>query len=80
MPRRRRFSFAFTEHRPHRMMMSSSKPSRFKASEASRELRTDDLCSPRELAQIAYDVGVQLGAGSLRSRPDHGAYPRSSAN
>ena len=31
-----------------------------------RELRIDDLRSPRELAQIAYDVGVQLGAGSLK--------------
>jgi hypothetical protein len=31
-----------------------------------RELRIDDLRSARELAQIAYDVGVQLGAGSLR--------------
>lgn len=31
-----------------------------------RELRVDDLRSPRELAQVAYDVGVQLGAGSLR--------------
>jgi hypothetical protein len=31
-----------------------------------RELRVDDLRSPRELAQIAYDVGVQLGAGSLK--------------
>jgi hypothetical protein len=31
-----------------------------------RELHVDDLRSPRELAQIAYDVGVQLGAGSLK--------------
>jgi hypothetical protein len=31
-----------------------------------RELRIDDLRSPPDLAQIAYDVGVQLGAGSLR--------------
>ena len=31
-----------------------------------RELRIDDLRSPRDLAQIAYDVGVQLGAGSLK--------------
>jgi hypothetical protein len=31
-----------------------------------RELRIVDLRSPRELTQIAYDVGVQLGAGSLR--------------
>jgi hypothetical protein len=31
-----------------------------------RELRIDDLRSPRELTQIAYDVGVQLGAGSLK--------------
>jgi hypothetical protein len=31
-----------------------------------RELRIDDLRSPRDLAQIAYDVGLQLGAGSLR--------------
>jgi len=31
-----------------------------------RELRIDDLHSPRDLAQIAYDVGVQLGIGSLK--------------
>jgi len=31
-----------------------------------RELRIDDLRSSRDLAQIAYDVGVQLGAGSLK--------------
>ena len=31
-----------------------------------RELRIDDLRSPRDLAEIAYDVGVQLGAGSLK--------------
>jgi hypothetical protein len=31
-----------------------------------RELRIDDLRSPSELAQIAYDVGVQLAAGSRR--------------
>jgi hypothetical protein len=31
-----------------------------------RELRIDNLRSPRDLAQIAYDVGVQLGAGSLK--------------
>jgi hypothetical protein len=31
-----------------------------------RELRIDDLRSAPELAQIAYDVGVQLGAGSLK--------------
>jgi len=31
-----------------------------------RELRIDDLRSPRDLAQIAYDAGVQLGAGSLK--------------
>jgi hypothetical protein len=34
-----------------------------------RELRIDDLRSPRDLTQIAYDVGVQLGAGSLRESP-----------
>jgi hypothetical protein len=33
-PRRRRFSSAFREHRQHRMMMSSLKPNRFKASKA----------------------------------------------
>jgi hypothetical protein len=31
-----------------------------------RELHIADLRSPRELAQIAYDVGVQLGAGRLK--------------
>ncbi len=31
-----------------------------------RELRIGDLRSPRDLADIAYDVGVQLGAGSLK--------------
>jgi hypothetical protein len=31
-----------------------------------RDLRAGDLRSPLDLAQIAYDVGVQLGAGSLK--------------
>jgi hypothetical protein len=39
-----------------------------------RELHLDDLRSVKDLAEIAYDAGVQLGAGSLRddSTP-HGA-------
>jgi hypothetical protein len=31
-----------------------------------RELRLDDLRSARDLAEIAYDAGIQLGAGSFR--------------
>ena len=37
--------------------------------------RVDDLRSPRELAQIAYGVGVELGDGSLR---DLSEVPRNS--
>ena len=35
-----------------------------------REVHLEDLRSAKDLGDIAYDVGLQLGAGSLRDQPD----------
>jgi hypothetical protein len=39
-----------------------------------RELRVDDLRSVRELEEIVYDAGVQLGGGALRELAGAEAY------